>query len=133
VARDLVSAHPEVIIAVGAAAIRAIREVGVATPIVGAFIGEDPIAAGFAASLAHPSGTVTGIVMLAPELDSKRLHILHESLPDSRLGRDAEAREMVARLLELEPNFHISEWVARRGRWQAQIFIDGLRKAGFPE
>ena len=30
VARDLVSAHPEVIIAVGAAAIRAIREVGVA-------------------------------------------------------------------------------------------------------
>jgi putative tryptophan/tyrosine transport system substrate-binding protein len=29
VARDLVSAHPEVIIAVGAAAIRAIREVGV--------------------------------------------------------------------------------------------------------
>src|ERR1700674_5267246 len=50
VARDLVSAHPEVIIAVGAAAIRAIREVGVATPIVGAFIGEDPIAAGFAAS-----------------------------------------------------------------------------------
>src|ERR1700730_2321278 len=84
VARDLVSRHPEVIIAVGAAAIRAIREVGVATPIVGAFIGEDPIAAGFAASLAHPSGTVTGIVMLAPELDSKRLHILHETLPDSR-------------------------------------------------
>src|SRR6202795_5084923 len=84
VARDLVSAHPEVIIAVGAAAIRAIREVGVVTPIVGAFIGEDPIAAGFAASLAHPSGTVTGIVMLAPELDSKRLHILHETLPDSR-------------------------------------------------
>jgi adenylate cyclase len=51
----------------------------------------------------------------------------------AQLGRDAEARETVARLLELEPNFHISEWVARRGRWQAQIFIDGLRKAGLPE
>jgi putative tryptophan/tyrosine transport system substrate-binding protein len=84
VARDLASTHPEVIIAVGAAAIRAIRDGGDRTPIVGAFIGEDPIAAGFAASLAHPGGTVTGIVMLAPELDSKRLHFLHEAFPDRR-------------------------------------------------
>lgn len=84
VARDLASTHPEVIIAVGAAAIRAIRDAGDRTPIVGAFIGEDPIAAGFAASLAHPGGTVTGIVMLAPELDSKRLHFLHEAFPDRR-------------------------------------------------
>jgi putative ABC transport system substrate-binding protein len=84
VARDLAAARPEVIIAVGAAAIRAIRETGDRTPIVGAFIGEDPIAAGFADSLAHPGGTVTGIVMLAPELDSKRLHFLHEAFPDRR-------------------------------------------------
>jgi putative ABC transport system substrate-binding protein len=84
VARDLASTHPEVIIAVGAAAIRAIRDAGDRTPIVGAFIGEDPIAAGFAASLAHPGGTLTGIVMLAPELDSKRLHFLHEAFPDRR-------------------------------------------------
>jgi adenylate cyclase len=49
----------------------------------------------------------------------------------AQLGRDADARETAARLLELEPNFHISEWVARGGRWQAQIFIDG--KAGLPE
>jgi putative ABC transport system substrate-binding protein len=84
VARDLASARPEVIIAVGAAAIRAIRDAGDRTPIVGAFIGEDPIAAGFATSIAHPGGTVTGIVMLAPELDSKRLHFLQEAFPDSR-------------------------------------------------
>ncbi len=45
----------------------------------------------------------------------------------AQLGRDAEARETAARLLELEPNFHISEWMAPR------VFIDGLRKAGLPE
>jgi adenylate cyclase len=51
----------------------------------------------------------------------------------AHLGRDAEAREAVARLLELEPNFRISEWVARGGQWRAQLFVDGLRKAGLPE
>ncbi len=49
----------------------------------------------------------------------------------AHLGREAEAREAAARMLELDPNFHISEWTA--GRWQAQIYIDGLRKAGLPE
>ncbi len=80
-ARSLAAARPEVVIAVGPAAIRAVREAAPATPIVGAFIGEDPIAAGFAASLARPGGTITGIVMLAPELDGKRLHLLHEAVP----------------------------------------------------
>jgi hypothetical protein len=36
-----------------------------------------------------------------------------------------------AHLLELEPNFHISGW--SEGRWQTQMYIDGLRKAGLPE
>jgi adenylate cyclase len=51
----------------------------------------------------------------------------------AHLGRDAEARTAVAQLLEIEPDFRISEWVARTGHWQAQMFIDGLRKAGLPE
>jgi len=49
----------------------------------------------------------------------------------AHLNREAEAREAAARLLELEPSFHISEWTA--GRWQTHMFIDGLRKAGLPE
>lgn len=83
-ARQLALNRPNVVIGVGAEAIRAMREAASRTPIVGSFIGEDPIAAGFAASLAHPGGTVTGIVMLAPELDAKRLLLLHEMIPDSR-------------------------------------------------
>jgi putative ABC transport system substrate-binding protein len=83
-ARRLASDRSEVVIAVGGAAIRAMREVAPTTPIVGSFIGEDPIAAGFAASLAHPGGSVTGIVMLAPELDAARLLLLHELVPGGR-------------------------------------------------
>jgi adenylate cyclase len=51
----------------------------------------------------------------------------------AHLGREAEAREAAAGLLELEPDFRISEWVARNGRRQDQMLIDGLRKAGLPE
>jgi adenylate cyclase len=51
----------------------------------------------------------------------------------AHLGREAEAREAAVCLLELEPDFRISEWKARSGRRHDQIFIDGLRKAGLPE
>jgi adenylate cyclase len=50
----------------------------------------------------------------------------------AHLGRDAEARKTVTQLLEIEPNFRISEYLARSGHRQ-QMFIDGLRKAGLPE
>jgi adenylate cyclase len=50
----------------------------------------------------------------------------------AHLGRDAEARKTVTHLLEIEPDFRISEMVARSGQ-RAQMFIDGLRKAGLPE
>ena len=51
----------------------------------------------------------------------------------AHLGRDAAAREAAAQLLEVDPDFRISEWVARTGQWQAQMYIGGLRKAGLPE
>jgi putative tryptophan/tyrosine transport system substrate-binding protein len=82
-ARDLATVRPDAVVAVGPA-IRAMRDAAPATPIVGGFIGQDPIVAGFAASLAHPGGTITGIVMLAPELDGKRLQLLHDAVPGSR-------------------------------------------------
>jgi adenylate cyclase len=52
----------------------------------------------------------------------------------AHLGRDAEAREAAARLLELDPAFTISAWIARGG-WQSnsKLLIEGLRKAGLPE
>jgi adenylate cyclase len=51
----------------------------------------------------------------------------------AHLGREAEARDAAAHLLELKPDFRISEWVARSGLRPHQMFVDGLRKAGIPE
>ena len=39
----------------------------------------------------------------------------------AHLGREAEAREAVASLLELEPDFRISEWIARGDGLRLQI------------
>jgi len=51
----------------------------------------------------------------------------------AHLGRDAEAHNAAARLLELDPAFTISSWIARGGQSNAELLIDGLRKAGLPE
>jgi adenylate cyclase len=48
-------------------------------------------------------------------------------------GRDAEAREAAARVLEVDPDFTITTWIARGGQSNAKLLIEGLRKAGLPE
>ena len=49
----------------------------------------------------------------------------------AHLGRDAEAREVATRLLEVDPGFTISAGIARGGT--AKLVIEGLRKTGLPE
>ena len=51
----------------------------------------------------------------------------------AHLGRDAEAREAAARMLEIDPAFTISAWIARGGQSNSKLLIEGLRKAGLPE
>ena len=51
----------------------------------------------------------------------------------AHLGPDAEAREAASRLLEVDPDFTISAWIARGGQSNAKLTIEGLRKAGLPE
>jgi len=51
----------------------------------------------------------------------------------AHLGRDAEAREAAARLLEVDPTFSITAWIARAGQSNSKLLIEGLRKAGLPE
>jgi adenylate cyclase len=51
----------------------------------------------------------------------------------AHLGRDAEAREAAARLLEIDPAFTISSAIARGGGSNSKVQIEGLRKAGLPE
>jgi tetratricopeptide (TPR) repeat protein len=51
----------------------------------------------------------------------------------AHLGRDTEAREAAARMLETDPAFTISSWIARSRQSNAKLLIEGLRKAGLPE
>ena len=50
----------------------------------------------------------------------------------AHLGRDAEARDAAARVLEIDPSFTISALIARVPK-NSKLFIEGLRKAGLPE
>jgi adenylate cyclase len=51
----------------------------------------------------------------------------------AHLGRDAEAREAAARLLEVDPSFTVPAWIDRGRQSKAKLMIEGLRKAGLPE
>jgi putative ABC transport system substrate-binding protein len=60
------------------------KDVSSSVPIVMCFGGEDPVVNGLAQSLDRPGGNVTGIVMLATELDGKRVSLLREAMPSAR-------------------------------------------------
>jgi adenylate cyclase len=52
----------------------------------------------------------------------------------AHLGREADAREAAARMLEFDPNFTISASIARGGQQDSRLMqIEGFRKAGLPE
>jgi ABC-type uncharacterized transport system substrate-binding protein len=81
-ARELVSRKPDVIFAISNVPVEVARQVTTTVPIV--MFGDDPVRQGFAESLARPGGNVTGITILAAELDAKRLQLLHEAVPSAR-------------------------------------------------
>jgi putative ABC transport system substrate-binding protein len=76
----LVHRGPDVIVTGGSQATRAAKEATSKIPIVMAQ-DNDPLGAGFVASLARPGGNVTGLANLAAELSGKQLELLKELLP----------------------------------------------------
>jgi putative ABC transport system substrate-binding protein len=79
---ELVRLQVEVIVAVGSSATRAAQPATRTIPIVMAGA-NDPVGAGFVASLARPGGNITGLSFLAAELPGKRLELLKETVPQS--------------------------------------------------
>jgi len=79
-AAELVRLKVDVIVSAGAGSTRSAKEATVTIPIVMAQV-NDPIGAGFVASLARPGGNITGLATLAPELSGKRLELLKEVVP----------------------------------------------------
>jgi putative tryptophan/tyrosine transport system substrate-binding protein len=81
-AEELVAQNVDLIITFGDPAIRAAQRATQAIPIVG--MTDDMVGSGLAASMARPGGNTTGVSILSPELDVKRLEILHEFVPQAR-------------------------------------------------
>jgi putative ABC transport system substrate-binding protein len=83
-ASELLALGVDVLVAVADPSIRAALAVTRSTPVIMAFGSDDPVASGFAVSLAKPGKNVTGTVILARELDAKRMQILIEAVPGAR-------------------------------------------------
>ena len=77
---DLIHRNVTVLVAGADPAAVAAKSVTQNVPIVFA-VGNDPIALGLVASLNHPGGNATGLTILAPSLEPKRLGLLREILP----------------------------------------------------
>ncbi len=85
--RELLSERPDVVIAVSAPAALAIRRHDTDIPIVLGFTGSDPVADGLAESIGRPGGRTTGLLLMADELDVKRLELAAEIVgPNARIG-----------------------------------------------
>src|SRR6516164_8300428 len=81
-AEALVRDNPSVIVAYGPPAVKAAQHATKTIPIVAS--ANDLVASGFIQSMARPGGNITGVSLLVPELDAKRLEVLHEILPSAR-------------------------------------------------
>jgi putative ABC transport system substrate-binding protein len=112
VADEVVRLKPDVIVTTGYAMIKAFRGATTAIPIVAT--SGDPVAGGLVASMARPSGNVTGVsVDTGPEIYSKRLSLLKEAVPGlAKLG------QLSAPQLPGEEDYELvaaREWAQRTG------------------
>jgi putative ABC transport system substrate-binding protein len=80
-ARDLVQRQVEVVFAIGPASLRAARDATSTIPIVTVDLETDPVAAGYARSVARPGGNVTGLFLDQPGLAGKWLQLIGAVVP----------------------------------------------------
>jgi putative ABC transport system substrate-binding protein len=80
---EFVRRKVDIIVTYGTPSILAAKQATSAIPIVFAAAG-DPVRTGIVASLARPSGNVTGLSLLATDLTGKRIELLREVVPGLR-------------------------------------------------
>jgi len=78
---DLARLPVDVIVAVSSQAVNAASAATARIPIIAIDLETDPVAKGFATSLARPSKNITGLFLDLPELNGKRLQLLKEFIP----------------------------------------------------
>jgi putative ABC transport system substrate-binding protein len=79
---ELVRLEVQLIVAAATPAADAAKHATTTIPIVMVDVG-DPVATGLVTNLARPSGNITGVATLSPELSGKRLELLKEAVPNA--------------------------------------------------
>ena len=77
------SQKPDVVIAITSPAVVALKDAGLAIPVVFAFV-PDPVGLGVAASLAHPGGNFTGVTYSESALGGKRFELLLDAIAGTK-------------------------------------------------
>jgi putative ABC transport system substrate-binding protein len=101
-ARELVDVKPDLILAPADTAAIELRKLTTTLPVV-LVVASDPVGAGLARSLGRPGGNVTGLSVVGPDLNAKRIELIKTVLPKvARLGvlhsGDAFGRSQLAGL-----------------------------------
>jgi len=119
---ELLQLDLDVLLAGFGAAALAAKEATRTLPVVAAAV-DDPIAMGFAATLARPGGNFTGISGWAGELVAKRLQLVRELVPAARRGGILFNPDAVPRV-QIEAG--VAKWEPSLG---IQIRVYGARGA----
>jgi len=82
-AEDLVRSKVDVIVTVGTEVREVAQRVAASMPIV-AIAGSDPVAEGWANSLARPGGNITGLTVTLPQMGQKQIELLGMVVPGLR-------------------------------------------------
>jgi putative tryptophan/tyrosine transport system substrate-binding protein len=84
-AAELVRLKVDVIVTAPTQAALAAKKASATIPIVFTDVASDPAGIGLVSSLARPGGNITGLNVMAPDLDGKRLELLKEAFPKNHL------------------------------------------------
>ena len=115
-AAELVRLKPDVIFARGPSAVAAAVRATTTIPIVAVDLESDPLALGYAKTLARPGGNVTGVFLDLPELSAKQLQLFQEIVPG--VSRVALVGDSVANAAQ----YRATERAAQTLKVQVQAF-----------
>lgn len=78
---ELIASKVDVIVTAGTPATQAYQKARTSIPLVMVAVG-DPVGTGIVASLNRPGGNITGLTSISPDLESKRIELLREVIPE---------------------------------------------------
>jgi putative ABC transport system substrate-binding protein len=117
-AAELVAFNPLLIVAVGVAPTRAVKQASNTIPIIMGNADDDPVRQGLVASLARPGGNVTGFTNFGSDLAGKRLELLKEVIAKAyrvailliRMGQAERVTYVRVSLLRRLWDYGLSVW-----------------------